>query len=334
MAQPPIIAFDGLSVTVPDARTGAPRRLLDDVSFEILPGQLVGLIGPSGSGKSTLVRVLCGILGEKEGTVTFRGEPLRPEHQRQIGYAPQVDHLHGRLTVEESCRFATQLRYPDFSDQEVGRRVNETLSGVRMASLRQSRISAESGGHEVGGLSGGQRKRASVAIELVSDLEVLVLDEPLTGLSAPDARMVMGVLSELRSSGTTILIVAHEISTSFFSLLDKVVLMEPGGQVSFTGTPSELFDYGEELLGGMEGARELEPDLEEMSRPERFWTIFSHARMQVSGQAAPVSGQRKAHAIMELREVFAWAKQTAGWLLDQGLSIAHSLSTVRIDSAA
>lgn len=217
------------------------RRILERVSLTLVPSELVGLMGPSGAGKTTLMTALNGYLPPSEGRVLFNGQDLYASYDRfrlGIGYVPQDDILHGELTVAEALYFTARLRLPgDTSDTEIQERIDRVLAQLGIAHIRDSIIGTPT--RKV--VSGGERKRVNVAMELLNDPAVLFLDEPTSGLSSEDALSVMQNLRELAREGRTILLTIHQPSREVFRLMDNLAVV---GRDVKTSTPARLVYYG------------------------------------------------------------------------------------------
>ena len=207
--------------------------LLDSISLTARPGTLTAVIGPSGSGKSTLSRVIVGSARPTSGSVSFDGRNLQVEYaslRSRIGMVPQDDIVHGRLTVAQALNFAAELRMPaDTTDGDRRRVIAQILEELELTAHAASRIDK---------LSGGQRKRVSVALELLTGPSLLVLDEPTTGLDPALDRAVMAMLRRLADAGRVIVVVTH--SLTFLEECDHVLLLAPGGKTAYYGPPAEL----------------------------------------------------------------------------------------------
>ncbi|MBC7817212.1 MAG: FHA domain-containing protein, partial [Planctomycetaceae bacterium] len=201
------------------------RRLLDGVSLTIYPSEFVGLMGPSGAGKSTLMNVLNGYTPPRCGEVLINGRSLYQhfdEFRGMIGFVPQDDIIHSELTVREALFYSARLRLPsDFSNRDIHKRIDAVLAQLGLAGIDDVLI----GSPTRKGISGGQRKRVNLAMELLTDPSVLFLDEPTSGLSSEDTLIVMEVLRQLADSGKTILLTIHQPSLEAFSKLDNVVVV-------------------------------------------------------------------------------------------------------------
>jgi ABC-type multidrug transport system ATPase subunit/pSer/pThr/pTyr-binding forkhead associated (FHA) protein len=212
--------------------------LLDNISLSIYPKELVAIVGGSGAGKSTLMNALSGFHPAPEGTVLFNGDDYYQNlaaYRNSLGYVPQDDIIHRDLTVEQTLYYAARLRLPrDLSDAEIAERVDTVLHNVEMSAFRSS---------EVARLSGGQRKRVSIAVELLSKPRLFFLDEPLTGLDPGISKRMMSMLRRLADKGQTVVLITH--ATSSITVCDKLVVLGRGGKLCFYGTPQEALEFFE-----------------------------------------------------------------------------------------
>src|SRR6202140_4448127 len=207
--------------------------LLDRVSFSARPGTLTAVIGPSGSGKSTLSRVIAGTARPTGGTVSLEGHNLHAEYaslRSRIGMVPQDDVVHRQLTINQALGFAAELRMPpDTTKRDRLHVIAQVLEELELTPHAETRVDQ---------LSGGQRKRASVALELLTGPSLLVLDEPTSGLDPALDRQVMTMLRQLADAGRVIVVVTH--SLTFLDVCDQVLLLAPGGKTAFCGPPSGI----------------------------------------------------------------------------------------------
>jgi ABC-type multidrug transport system ATPase subunit/ABC-type multidrug transport system permease subunit len=228
--------------------------LLQPTTLTLEPGELVAIVGPSGSGKSTLLKAVGGIRPTSAGSVAVRGEDVGLR-QADIGYVPQDDTLHHLLSIEEALSFAARLRLPEGHTKE-GREaaIAGVLGQVGLGDISERRI---------GNLSGGQRKRAAVALELISGPELLLLDEPTTGLDPGLERRLMELTRRLADGGQGVLLVTH--ATQSLDLCDRVAVMAPGGRLAYIGPPQ-----GAPAAFGVERVEEVYAKLaDEAEREER-----------------------------------------------------------------
>jgi ABC transport system ATP-binding/permease protein len=209
------------------------KTLLDNISVAARPGMLTAVIGPSGAGKSTFARLVAGYTHPTTGTVAFEGHDVHAEYaslRSRIGMVPQDDVVHGQLTVRQALMYAAELRLPpDTNKADREKVVYEVLEELEMTKHLDTRVDK---------LSGGQRKRASVALELLTGPSLLILDEPTSGLDPALDRQVMTMLRQLADAGRVVLVVTH--SLTYLDVCDQVLLLAPGGKTAFYGPPDEI----------------------------------------------------------------------------------------------
>lgn len=217
------------------------KRLIEAVSLTIFDSELVGLMGPSGAGKTTLMNALNGYTAPAAGAVLFNRQNLYAAYDQfrgLIGYVPQDDIMHGNLTVRQALYYTARLRLPsDYTDEAIEQCVNEKLKQLGLTGAADVLI----GSPEKKGISGGQRKRVNLAMELLTDPSALFLDEPTSGLSSPDALMVMRLLRQLADDGKTILITIHQPSLEVFRLMNTLVVV---GKDRDSSEPGRLAYFG------------------------------------------------------------------------------------------
>jgi ABC-type multidrug transport system ATPase subunit len=215
----PVIAAEGLT------REVRGRRILDGVSLAVRAGELVAIIGASGAGKTTLLDALAGTRPAAGGTVR-RGPGA-------VGYVPQDDIIHLQLPLIRTLRYAARLRLPAGTDPAAARaRVDEVLALLGLSGRADV---------PVGSLSGGERKRASIAVELLARPRALFLDEPTSGLDPATAADLLGQLRRLADDGVPVVLTTH--NPADVDLCDTVVVLAAGGQLAFTGTPERAREH-------------------------------------------------------------------------------------------
>ncbi len=209
------------------------KQLLDHISLTARPGTLTAIIGGSGAGKTTLSRLIVGYTSPTSGSVTFEGHDIHSEYasmRSRIGMVPQDDVVHRQLTVNQALNYAAELRLPpDTSKAERAQIVAQVLEELDMTKHAETRVDK---------LSGGQRKRASVALELLTQPSLLLLDEPTSGLDPALDRQVMLMLRQLADAGRVVLVVTH--SVSYLEVCDQILLVAPGGKTAFCGPPDQV----------------------------------------------------------------------------------------------
>ncbi|MGC4875890.1 ATP-binding cassette domain-containing protein [Micromonospora sp. DT43] len=244
------IVADGLGQTV---RGG--RRILDDISLTVAPGELVAVIGVSGAGKTTLLETLAGVRRPAAGTVAYDGSAA----PGAVGFVPQDDIIHRELPLARTLRYAARLRLPSGTGSaEASRRVAEVLADLRLS---------ERADVPVGRLSGGERKRASIAVELLTRPGVFFLDEPTSGLDPAIAVDLLRVLRTLADAGTTVVLTTHQVTD--VDRCDRVVVLTRQGRLAYAGTPAAAREFF-----GLRSLAEVHLRLDEESDPagwpERF----------------------------------------------------------------
>ncbi|TXS24995.1 FHA domain-containing protein [Streptomyces sp. gb1(2016)] len=212
------------------------KDILKDVSFGVPEKSLIAVIGPSGSGKSTLLKALTGYRPANQGDVLYDNRNLYKqfaELRQRIGLVPQDDILHKELTVTRALRYAAKLRFPsDTTEAERTARIHEVLAELKLDIHKDKKITS---------LSGGQRKRVSVALELLTKPSLIFLDEPTSGLDPGMDRDVMQLLRGLADDGRTVLVVTHSVAE--LAICDKLLVMAPGGSVAYFGPPEEALNF-------------------------------------------------------------------------------------------
>ncbi len=221
------LTTQGLALTIDG------HQLLQDVSFTARPGTLTAVIGPSGAGKSTLVKLIGGALPCSAGLVAFDGHDVHAEYaslRSRIGIVPQDDVVHRQLTVQQALNFAAELRLPPDTTADDRREVvARVLAELELTPHKHTRVDK---------LSGGQRKRASVAMELLTGPSLLILDEPTSGLDPALDRQVMTMLRQLADAGRVVIVVTH--SLTYVGMCDQIVLLAPGGKTAFVDPPAQV----------------------------------------------------------------------------------------------
>ncbi len=223
-----------------DFRDG--KRAIEDISFSVGEGNLVGIMGASGTGKTTLLNLLSGILRPSSGKVTINGIDIHSGNRLTeglFGYVPQDDLLINDLTVFENLYYAACLCFGDRTDEEIRALVGQTLANLGLSD--KSGLKVGSPLNKV--ISGGQRKRLNIALELIREPSVLFLDEPTSGLSSRDSENLMDLLRELSSRGKLIFTVIHQPSSGLFKMFDKVLILDQGGYMTWFGNPVDSVIY-------------------------------------------------------------------------------------------
>lgn len=347
---PYTFVFEGDALTCieyPRALTVAAVRLhqrighvtqLTGVTLLIQPGEFVGILGPSGAGKTTLLEALSGIRPARDGEVLINGEPLyrRGEALRPlIGYVPQDDILHRELTCRQAWRYAAQLRLPrDVPPAERDQLVEEMLATLDLTKRANLAI---------GKLSGGQRKRANVGVELLSRPGILFLDEPTAGLDPGTETRLMRKFKELASRRQTVVCTTHVVEN--VDLFDKVVVLAPGGVLAYFGSPAgaqayfgirrftELYDrlddqpahVWHERFAASSACESLQQQLAEMQKPHPVW------RWSDAPHPAPGGMRQSITLLRRFCRILSTDRRNLAMLLAQPLAISGLICLVYSD---
>jgi len=215
---------------------------VNGVTFSLEGGSLIGILGSSGSGKTSLLNLMSGILKPTSGTVKINGVDIF-ENNRAIegvmGYVPQDDLLIEDLTVFDNLYFAACQCFGGKSREEIKKLTEQMLVNLGLWEKRNLKV----GSPLKNIISGGQRKRLNIALELIREPSVLFLDEPTSGLSSRDSENIMDLLRDLTLKGKLIITVVHQPSSEIFKLFDKVIILDHGGYMTYFGNPVEAIIY-------------------------------------------------------------------------------------------
>lgn len=213
------------------------KVLLDDVSFDIKAGEFVAIVGVSGAGKTTLLNVLSGYNKVSSGHIYVNDQDItfnRDNFQDRISYVPQKEVLHNHLTLRKSLYYSAALRMPGVGKKVRLKKVEQVIKELELTGKENTFIK---------NLSGGERKRASIATELLTRPDILLLDEPTSGLDSNIEKKLMKTLKCLRNAGTTIVITAHTVSNLY--MCDKIIFMSEGGKICYIGNFNDSLKYFE-----------------------------------------------------------------------------------------
>lgn len=213
---------------------------MHDFSFDMRSGELIAIMGGSGSGKTTLVSLLNGNIKVDSGTITINGHSIdKPEAKSLIGFVPQDDLLIEELTVYQNLYYTAKLCFEGMTEEEIDQRVMKTLKELGLAQAKDLKVGSPINKF----ISGGQRKRLNIALELIREPAVLFLDEPTSGLSSADTEKVILLLKEQTFHGKLIVTNIHQPSSDVYKLFDRLWLLDRGGYPVFDGNPIEAITY-------------------------------------------------------------------------------------------
>ena len=215
---------------------------LRNINFSENQGKLVGIMGASGAGKTTLLNVMAGLNRPTRGEIRINEINLHEEEEKLkgvIGYIPQDDLLIEELTVFQNLYYNAKLVFNDKSEEEIRELVDKTLGNLGLSEIKELKV-----GSPLNKLiSGGQRKRLNIALELIREPAVLFVDEPTSGLSSRDSENVMDLLRELSLKGKLIFVVIHQPSSEIYKMFDNMIILDEGGYMVYYGNPVESVIY-------------------------------------------------------------------------------------------
>ncbi len=224
-----------LSYLFPNKKSG-----LQQINIAEKSGTLVGIMGASGSGKSTLLEVLNGNLKPRQGQVLINGSDVHGQKlEGIIGYVSQSDMLIEELTVYENLYYAAKLSFGNYSEREIAQLVAQTLSNLGLSEIQHLKVGSQL--NRI--ISGGQRKRLNIGLELLRSPSILFVDEPTSGLSSRDSENIMDLLKELTLRGNLVFVVIHQPSVNIYKMLDKLYILDTGGFPIYYGNPLEALTY-------------------------------------------------------------------------------------------
>jgi len=274
------VEIDSVSRHVRQRRRGV-TTLLDDVTFSIAPGELVAIVGPSGAGKTTLLETIAGVAPASAGSVRFDGVDVHANLRKfrgVIGFVPQDDTIHADLPLRHTLRYAARLRLPSSTPaDETDAAVHEAMATVGLVDQSDVRV---------GALSGGQRKRANIAVELLTDPRAFFLDEPTSGLDPSTSADLVAHLRKLANHSATVVFTTHSVED--LASCDRVVFMARGGHVAFVGpVDAALEHFGvdsmPELFRRLADGNTRQATVEHVVASEPFAAIGDVQRRPVAG---------------------------------------------------
>ena len=231
------VAFCGRNINFrfPNSDNG-----MHDLSFNLHNGELLAIMGGSGTGKTTLLSLLNGSIKPQGGSITINGHDIsEPAAKDLIGFVPQDDLLIEELTVYQNLWYTAKLCFEGMSAEDIDKRVMKTLKDLGLDAAKDLKAGSAINKY----ISGGQRKRLNIALELIREPAVLFLDEPTSGLSSADTEKVINLLKELTFKGKLIIVNIHQPSSDVYKLFDRLWLLDKGGYPVFDGNPIDAITY-------------------------------------------------------------------------------------------
>ncbi len=277
--------------------------LLNNINFKVEPQEFVAILGGSGAGKSTLLKALMGTSPANFGEILINGTDYYEEYgafKSLIGYVPQDDIIHLELTVEEALQYAARLRMPDDTTaEERNLRVEEVMDVLELTFRRSTPIKK---------LSGGQRKRVSIGVEIITKPSIMFLDEPTSGLDPGLEKLMMLMMRNMANRGQTIFCVTH--ATFNIHLCDKVLFLTEGGRLAFFGSPKEALVYF-----GTDDFAEIYRMINIDDSPEEWHRRYNLSDLAAKYYPQGLVGNDKAHSINQVNtkesSIMQWINLTS-----------------------
>ena len=259
---------------------------MHNLSFTLHNGELLAIMGGSGTGKTTLLSLLNGSLKPQEGRITINGHDIsEPKAKDLIGFVPQDDLLIEELTVYQNLWFTAKLCFEGMPDEAIDRRVMKTLKDLGLDAAKDLKVGSAINKY----ISGGQRKRLNIALELIREPAVLFLDEPTSGLSSSDTEKVINLLKEQTLKGKLIVVNIHQPSSDVYKLFDRLWLLDKGGYPVFDGNPIDAITYFKEAANYADPETSACPMCGNVN-PEIVLNIIDEKALNSNGE---VSDERK-----------------------------------------
>ncbi|GAB7079865.1 ATP-binding cassette domain-containing protein [Megalodesulfovibrio paquesii] len=311
-------------------RFGNGKPALDEISFSVDYGEMACIMGPSGCGKSTLLKALCGLLTPDSGAVKLDSFDLHHQFPRlrdYIGYVPQEDLLLANLTVWENLFYHARLRFPELPRPEIEARLEAVLAAIRLRDKKDFRV----GSLEDAVLSGGERKRLHIGLELLAGAAVYFLDEPTSGLSSSDSDNIMELLADIALSGKIVVAVIHQPSSRIYKSFDKACILDHGGRLAFFGPPSRALEYFQHHDISLEEGILSEVECPHCKRvqPESLLQAMEESLRDIDGA---LLGERKFSPLYWKRRFRRTV--VSSWVRNVQLPTRHELPPARVASSA
>ncbi|MBQ6064806.1 MAG: ATP-binding cassette domain-containing protein [Prevotella sp.] len=259
---------------------------IHNLSFTLHDGELLAIMGGSGTGKSTLLSILNGNIIPDEGSITINGHDIsEPQAKDLIGFVPQDDLLIEELTVYQNLYYTAKLCFATLTEEDIRKRVIDTLNGLGLDAVKDLKVGSPINKY----ISGGQRKRLNIALELIREPAVLFLDEPTSGLSSADTERVINLLKEQTYKGKLIVVNIHQPSSDVFKLFDRLWMLDRGGYPVYDGNPIDAITYFKEAANYADAETSACPTCGNVN-PEIMLNIIEEKAINSNGE---ISDERK-----------------------------------------
>lgn len=255
---------------------------IHNLSFTLHDGELLAIMGGSGTGKSTLLSILNGNLSPNEGSITINGHDIsEPLAKDLIGFVPQDDLLIEELTVYQNLYYTAKLCFATLTEENIQKRVLNTLKDLGLDAAKDLKVGSPINKY----ISGGQRKRLNIALELIREPAVLFLDEPTSGLSSADTERVINLLKEQTYKGKLIVVNIHQPSSDVFKLFDRLWMLDRGGYPVYDGNPIDAITYFKEAANYADAETSACPTCGNVN-PEIMLNIIEEKAINSSGETS------------------------------------------------
>ncbi len=256
---------------------------VDSMSFEVEKNQLIGILGQSGCGKSTFLKCIAGEIIPTYGNILYDGKNFYQNinfFSQFVGYVPQEDLLFSNLTVYENLFYRGRLRMPKLSNEYLDQKIRNILINTNL----QHRMHTLVGDIKKKFLSGGERRRLNIALELLFEPTVLICDEPTSGLSFSDAEQIIDSLRKFADQGKIVVITIHQPSSPVYASFDKILLMDKSGKQVFFGSPEESWTYFDNELNAIKFNQKMLLHKKEARLPEYMYSIIEYPEYKDNGE--------------------------------------------------
>ena len=254
---------------------------VQELSFKVNSGQLCAIMGGSGTGKTTLMNMLCGLDQPDHGEVLINNTNIHNDitlYKQFVGYVPQDDLLIEELTVYQNLKFALLLTQKNLNKNEIDKQISDILTNLGIQKIKNLKV-----GNTLNKvISGGQRKRLNIALELIRNPEILFVDEPTSGLSSSDAYLVLKLLKDIANSGSIVIINIHQPPSDIFLLFDKLLILDENGYAAYFGSPFTASSYFKQHLGFVDSIND--DNLKHGNcNPEEIISLMEHKKKSNDG---------------------------------------------------
>ncbi len=259
------------------------KQGIREVSFELESGQMAAVLGGSGSGKTTLFNILCGVSKPDKGQILINNEVITDSfkfNKNLVGYVPQEDSLIEELTVYQNLKYCTELNRSELNKQELKQLLSETLLNFGLDDIKNLKV----GSIISKVISGGQRKRLNIAIEIIRNPKILFVDEPTSGLSSSDALLIIKLLKKISENGSIVIINIHQPSSDIFRLFDRLLIIDTGGFPIYFGNPFLTSSYFKSQL---DIADSIEEDFYKYNQynPKYIFDLITYSKKDEEGNS-------------------------------------------------